>query len=302
MRNVKRPLRVGLAVLFIAAMALVGRKIFYPAKVVYRGKPVGEWMEILYRGDMSGPVSDSEWASSIEAIEAIGTNAIPCALRFAGTSDSKLKRFIVKSSWPKKVSNLLGLSTDYVRWSRASVENPQIAISAFRILGGRAKPAIPALIRLLRTSDNPNSRVAAAIMLARIGSEAQEALPDLLQGFKDSNLEVRRAVEEAVGIISSIQAPGVPNDLEMAKYRSYCQHSADLMAPVVVKLLADPKVEADRLIETLTAFSFAEGSVATPGLLELLNHPDVEIRARATNALRRINPSALKRPSEPLAR
>jgi HEAT repeat protein len=131
-------------------------------------------------------------------------------------------------------------------------------------------------------------------MLTRIGRDAQPALPELLQGFKDPNLSVREAVTEAVAIISSIEGPSVPDDSAMAEYRRYQEHSVALMVPVVLKLLTDPSADADRLIGTLQYFSFEEGWAATPGLLQLMNHPDIEVRTRATNALERIHPSALK--------
>lgn len=177
--------------------------------------------------------------------------------------------------------------------------NPQIATEAFKFLGPRGKPAIPELLRLLRTSDNPNGRAAAARMLQRIGRDAQPALPELLEGFKDPNVAVREAVTEAVAILSSIEAPGVPDNSAMAEYRRYQEHSVDLMVPVVLKLLTEPSADADRLVGALQYFSFEEGWTATPGLLQLMNHPDVAVRSPATNALERIHPSALKQRTSP---
>jgi len=75
---------------------------------------------------------------------------------------------------------------------------------------------------------------------------------------------------------------------------SACALRFSSMVPVVLKLLTDPSADADRLISTLQYFSFNEGWAATPGLLQLMNHPDFAVRARATNALERIHPSALQ--------
>lgn len=193
------------------------------------------------------------------------------------------------------MSNFLGWVKRYDRWVQASSVNPQIATEAFKFLGPRGKTAIPALLQLLRTSDNPNGRAAAARILQHIGRDAQPALPELLEGFKDPNQSVREAVTEAVASISSIEAPSVVgDDSAMAEYRRYQEHSVGLMVPVVLKLLPDPSADADRLVGALRYFSFEEGWAATPGLLQLLNHPDIAVRARARNALERIHPSALK--------
>jgi hypothetical protein len=285
-----------LFVVFIAGVVLVGRKTLWPDELVYKGKRVTEWMEIAFWGELPGTsVPTADWMESVDALDKLGTNVIPYALKLAWTRDSELKRTVLKSPWPTKVFNFLGSSKRFDRWAQASSVNPRVATEAFKFLGPRGKPAIPTLLQLLRTSDNPSGRFAAARMLTRIGREAQPALPELLQGFKDPNLNVREAVTEAVAIISNIEGPSVVgDDSAMAEYRLYQEHSVELMVPVVLKLLTDPSVDADRLIGTLQYFSFEEGWAATPGLLQLLNHPDIAVRARATNALERIHPSALK--------
>jgi hypothetical protein len=290
-----------LITLVLAGMVLVGRKVLWPDELVYKGKPVTDWMEITFWGDRPGTsVSTAQWMEAAYALDKLGTNVIPYALKLAWTQDSGFKVAFLSSPCPRKVFNFFGLPKLYdrcvtPRWVQASSVDPQIATEAFKFLGPRAKPAIPELLRLLRTSDNPNGRAAAARMLGRLGRDAQPALPELLEGFKDSNQGVREAVTEAVTGISSIEAPSVVgDDSAMAEYRRYQEHSVDLMVPVVLKLLTDPRADADRLIGTLQYFSFEEGWAATPGLLQVLNHPDIAVRARATNALERIHPSALK--------
>jgi HEAT repeat protein len=294
--HLNKPAQCILIVLFLSGVVLVARKILWPDELVYKGKPITEWMEITFRGDLPGTsMSTAEWMEVADAVDKAGTNIIPYALKLAWTQDSALKRTILKSPWPRKVFNFLGSSKRFDRWAQASSVNPQIATDALKFLGPRGKPAVPELLRLLRTSNNPNGRVAAVRMLSRIGREAQPALPELLQGFKDQNVDVREAVSEAVTRISSIEAPSVVgDDSATAQYRRYQEHSVALMLPVVLKLLTDPSADADRLIGTLQYFSFEEGWAATPGLLELMNHPDIAVRARATNALERIHPSALK--------
>jgi hypothetical protein len=291
-----KPTRFILVILFLVSVVLVGRKVLWPDELVYNGKPITEWMEKTFWGDQPGTsMSNAEWMEAADAVEKAGTNIIPYALKLAWTQDSTLKRAVLKSSWPRKTFILFGLSKRYDRWVQASSVNPQIATEALKFLGPGGKPAIPELLRLLRTSKNPNGRVAAARMLSRMGRAAQPALPELLEGFKDPNVAVREAAGEAVALIKSIEAPSMAGeDSAMAEYRRYQEHSVDLMVPIVLKLLTDPSADVDRLISTLQYFSFQEGAAATPGLLQLMNHPDVQVRARATNALERINAPALR--------
>ncbi len=289
-----------LIMLFLVSVVLVGRRVLWPDELIYKGRPITEWMEKTFWGELPGTsMSHAEWMEAADAVDKAGTNIIPYALKLAWTQDSGLKVAFLLSPWPRKVFNFFGLPRLYdrcvtPRWVQASSVNPQIATEALKLLGPRGKPAIPELLRLLRTSTNPNGRAAATRMLSRMGRDAQPTLPELLQGFKDPNVAVREAVTEAVATISAIEGPSVPDDSAMAEYRRYQEHSVDLMVPVVLKLLTDPNADAGRLIGALKNFSFEEGWAATPGLLQLMNHPDIAVRARATNALVRIHPSALK--------
>src|SRR6266496_5278984 len=114
--RVRQSARCVLILLFVGAM-LLGWKILWPDELVYKGKPITEWMEIVYSGDLPATsVSDEQWTEAYLAVETAGTNAIPYALKLAWTRDSKSKMAFLNNSAPRKLFNLLGLPKLYDRW------------------------------------------------------------------------------------------------------------------------------------------------------------------------------------------
>jgi HEAT repeat protein len=107
----------------------------------------------------------------------IGTNALPYLLKLAGRKDSALKqRFI----------SIYGRQS----WLKLPVHDAQFyhveATCGFAALREIAKPAAPALIRLLKEEDF-HIRAIAANDLAMIGPEAEEAIPDLFPLLDEQN-------------------------------------------------------------------------------------------------------------------
>jgi hypothetical protein len=70
--------------LFLAGVALGGRKVLWPSELVYKDKPITEWMEITFWGDLPGTsMSTAEWMEAADAVDKAGTNVIPYALKLA---------------------------------------------------------------------------------------------------------------------------------------------------------------------------------------------------------------------------
>ena len=69
-------------------------------------------------------------------------------------------------------------------------------------LGRIGKPAVPALVRMLRHPET-DRRIQAADILARIGPQAEEAVPGLVEALEDPDPRVRKAVVRALGQIGS---------------------------------------------------------------------------------------------------
>jgi HEAT repeat protein len=180
----------------------------------------------------------------------------------------------------------------YDRWANASDDKPRMAVQGFKIVAGiEGKPPLPALIHLLRSSDNASSRGAAARALEYFGTNAQETLPALAEAFSDPDKAVREAASEAVAVISStdppvMAGPNLPAELEA--FHRYEKRSASLIVPALTKLLVEqPTADEGRAIQTLGCLGM-EAKAALPAIRKRLTSPDPSIREAATNAMARI--------------
>ena len=128
----------------------------------------------------------------------------------------------------------------------------------------------------MRTSQNQNGRQTAAISLGFIGSSAQDAVPALLENFKDPNNSVRDATVRAVFDIAF--------DYGAGQFRPECSR---VMVPGLAKLLADPKTDALRVIRMLSDIG-PDAKGALPAILPFQNSQEPNIRAAAIQARERI--------------
>lgn len=85
-----------------------------------------------------------------------------------------------------------------VRWSAAGF------LGAY---GDQSKPAVPALLEILKAEKNNRVRGKAAIALGQIGPAAKEAVPALKEALKDEYSNVREAAEGALKKIESTEIP-----------------------------------------------------------------------------------------------
>jgi hypothetical protein len=127
----------------------------------YQGKRLTIWLdEGCENFDWAGPNTE-------EAIRAMGKDAIPTLLRLVSTRDSAYRRMMIS------------LSRDYDSFPvhlRNRERLQEMGGFGFRVLGGEAKPAVPALIKLLDDRDR-QVRMAAEYSLAVIGPSSRAAVP-----------------------------------------------------------------------------------------------------------------------------
>ena len=142
-----------------------------PREPTYRGKRLSTWLQSLHIG---------KWVEAEEAREAVkemGTNALPTLIRMLGTRDPFLKRQLQHLSFRYP---LVG------RFYDSKADPPGLAWMGFRVLGSRAKPAVPQLIEMLgHEDDSIRSRVASS--LESIGPSA---FPELLEAYRTGNSRV----------------------------------------------------------------------------------------------------------------
>ena len=252
-----------------------------PHELVYQGKTLSFWLEQYYQKLNAGAPLPSQdeivWDEAAVAIRRIGTNAIPYLLRLGAAEDTMLKRSIL-NHFPisNRTMERFGLQQTFSRWAGESVTGPMKALLGFRVLGPAAKPAVPELIRIMRTSQNHNGRRTAAYGLGFIGPTAQDAIPALLETLKDPNNSVRDATVRALFDIAFDHGTG--------QFRPECSR---VMVPHLAKLLADPKADTLLVIRLLSDIG-PDAKDALPAILPFQNSREPNIRAAAIQARERI--------------
>jgi HEAT repeat protein len=123
--------------------------------------------------------------------------SMPSLVRMAKDADPNLRREAVEI-----LRSLLTQSPPLGAFMGA-LEDPVVdvrlaAVNALGSLGGRARPAAQALIRLL-ADDSPQVRAAAARALATLGAPSPEVVPPLQKLLGDRDPAVQAAAREALG-------------------------------------------------------------------------------------------------------
>jgi len=206
----RKRVQIALAVLLIGFAGVIAWHVLREREPVYQGRRLSDWLEQYYdalenpespmtggatvvgvTADGLGGEESSKQAEA--ALRAIGTNAIPLLLRMAKAHDSAFKRRWIVLSYrqsliPKTLVPLRPRS-DFVYRGRSGV--------GFYTLGSAAKPAVPALMRLL-DNENRDVRADAARTLGYMRSVAQDAVPRLVECLRGEDSETRMAAAEAL--------------------------------------------------------------------------------------------------------
>jgi HEAT repeat protein len=160
--------------------------VLRPHEPAFEGKPLSVVLNEanrnggLAQGQSTGvypPGSELPRLRAERALRALGTNALPILLKMAGTRMSGFRQVVGAMAGDSKM--------DFLHLPPQEGKH-EIAAWGMRLLGKEARPAVPALIRLLSDRD-PEVQSAAADCLAGIGPEAAEAVPTLVRMLKDRN-------------------------------------------------------------------------------------------------------------------
>jgi HEAT repeat protein len=263
----------------VVAMVAIGFWRIHPLRPrepVFQGKRLTEWLEQY--------TTNTLWAirkprpelvqEAQTAIRQIGTNALPICFDLMKSRESRLK---VKLLGTVPVHWLMLLHAAQLSEYQDNIASRQIAgVYGFQALGEEAKPAVPALIRMMRDKDMDRRR-SAMDALWFMGPVASEAVPELIRSLEDPDLGIRVSAAQALGDIGQAPEQVVPALLEILEgYRTEAASKAFVAA---------------RAAESLGKFG-AQAKEAVPVLRALLNDKNGLVRSAATNALRKINPEA----------
>ena len=306
-----------LAGIVIAMVAIFFRQDGEPA---YHEHCLGYWVDMYGKS-----YPDQRNPEDVEALTAIGTNALPFLINWIRSTDAKPShaRNVVLSilnHLPKFIEPgfLISWADEHSFYGRDSQRAGSAAVT-FLLLGTNAIPSIPDLKAILANPTNGYACVEAERALTRIGPEGFAAvleviaipgLPQrgalmqgdamhphlappsgMLPGQADPNYRINSKRAAPVLLICLED-----NDVHVQRLAIMLLSSSDpdSMVPALTNFLqGSPQPEIRRqATEALAAYGH-EARVAVPFLLSRCSDSDPEIRSEATNALIQIAPESL---------
>ena len=191
----KRWLCLGLTVLCIATGLLFISLLFSPAEPSYQGKRFSVWLEHLCHSpaEKADPVA-------VDAIEHIGTNALPCMIRMLTAKDSFIKRQAIKLAGMQSVFRIHVTEARFTR---------EFAVTAFLLYGAQAQPAVPSLVEILKTGDRYD-KIESLRALAAIGPSASNAIPAITKLLNDDDELFLEEVRSALSAIQTTERQSQP--------------------------------------------------------------------------------------------
>jgi len=155
---------------------------YRPFEPHYQGRSLSAWTMILLTTPnfWDSSASDKELSKrASEAIQHIGTNALPYAVKLAAPGDSKLEEMLLKiGNDDEKLLGIQLVSADTAH---------QMGQEIFGVLGPAAKPAIPALIELFQNKDTLLVYYNVTTDLAWIGPDVIAPLAEVLTNRNHSS-------------------------------------------------------------------------------------------------------------------
>ncbi len=251
----------------------------------FQGKSLSIWLERAFpsRGFYSG-VPPREAA---DAMAGIGTDGLPVLLRFVAAKDTTGRRVLAQFAHEFP---FLHLPNQEHRAEKATW--------AFEVLGPKARPAIPALVRLLNDKDTL-VRINAACALGALGEAAPEAVPALIDVLSRSSgpapqaAALRDAAANALGRIGSAALPAIPHLAALTNVLSaelaLIKIKGDSLLPFLQRLNDRSDVGQWVRAARLAADLGTNAEPAIPALLSALNSTNRSIQQQSCYALSRIH-------------
>jgi len=267
----------------------------------YQGRKLSEWVEFASQSiwTPSGwQVSDAklhEIDQARSALRTIGTNALPPALKWIRYDPSPFRQRIValaKKRFPSRVS----------RYFTNPEHRAAQAVAVFEALGADARPAIPELTRLARTSSGEKRSYGCIDSLHYIGSEA---LPNILMLVTNSPPLTRWSAVSQLRYVPNPE-PAVPvlaqclddKDSRLADKAAETLSSIVGLCAVTKELTNCMRSLSNQgRVRAIRAIYLAAPTPtdAANALVPYLNDADFSVREASTNALRAMAPKVFNK-------
>jgi hypothetical protein len=249
----------------MCVLAAIGVVAFWPGErePEYNGKKLSEWLMVAASQGWDEPDSP-ETMEALAAVRSIGTNALPCLVKWIQFEQPKWRKDILGAyrKFPQALyrdSNALWLLGHDERCRR-------VAPLGFAILSTNAAASVPELVRVVRTSQSADARDAAIWATAHIG---KDGFPVLLAALED-----RKTSDKAAVCISQMSQAG--SDISRAipglLLLDHQTHKLAAQYPGFAHVYWIPRVDQN----------FRD---MIPSLANCLHHTNSDVRAEAAYAL-----------------
>jgi hypothetical protein len=268
--------------------------LWWPREPAYAGRSLSDWVETYAKlRNMTVPTQTTALAEAAEAIQKIGTNAIPHLLVWIRADKGYYQR-----------SALLGTVVRLPEWAWEMNRGTNLPLcicvpDAFGAIGSSAGSAVPELTHLANATNNDVTAYHSTLALGQLGNAGLAPLLDMLTNEQEN---IRHNAYIAIRSQGTNAAPAVP--ILVANYNRLGEPMAastlgflavkpDLVVPALTNRLGDPRVPVRRAAIIALGRFGPQAKVATSALIKALQDRILEVRKQATNALRNINPAAL---------
>jgi hypothetical protein len=269
-------LPVGLFVAILGGFAWLVLSQIRP-EPAYKSKPMSYWINNLGRsGKMPG--------SAMQILESQGSNSVPFLIKALERQQSpgdKAYQAIWLSS-PSWIKSHLPQPVDVVA-VRAN------AATTLRSMGEDSVPAIPALIRSLRSDGDKDVRACAAASFADIGRTNPIVTSALVTALNDKDPSVRTCAASSLGVPLRHARPGRVIFSWHLK-RDPPRRDPIVAVPALIGSLQDKDATVRRAAANALASFQSSAKQAFPALLQAFQDPVT--RDEMANALKQIDPEA----------
>jgi HEAT repeat protein len=296
-----------IAPLILLGIVLVGLALYcvWPRERSYQGRPLSQWLEeyrqVLNNTNREQQRKDQERFAAVDP--AIVPDLVNVLEKQAGLNfEDKLGNQLFQFSATRSIGRRLGYRVTEAQ-NRRLVANYLLGL-----LGPKAEPAIPAMLRMYQNTNDPEwVRSSIPWSLARINRRPDLVVPVLaesLSGPQFTQTAAYALAEFGTNSISAIPAllkalhqPDMLNALAAAQTIHMIDPKASLAAedevmPLLLKALESPvRMNWGGAIHLLAQYG-DRAKAAVPTLLRLLDDEDARIRFFVTNSLPRIDPEA----------
>jgi hypothetical protein len=176
----------------------LGALLFWPApsEPTYDGRKLSEWLK-LWDESTVGRLP-GKWGKDAQlaerSVRSIGTNAIPFLLRWNKLYDRGWRGPVASAMDRAPFGNAPGFRL----FLNSRFQRARCAQVGFQILREEGSPAVPELIRQLRTSKDPFVRASAMSCLGCVGDAASLAIPFITPFTNSTNFLEKRFARGAL--------------------------------------------------------------------------------------------------------